>query len=174
MELPRIRIPVFVSCPSDLSPKQDSSAKLIRRVLRKHRLEWRALGRNEYPDELPLREVLRMVKHCSGGVILGFEQFRSPSGGVFKRGTKKPDKVGSPVVMPTPWNQLEAGILFNQEVPMLIFKEDGIAGGVFDVGTSEVFIHKMPTPGMSKSARDSMDMAFQKWAMKVYAHYYGQ
>lgn len=173
MQLPRIAIPVFVSCPSDLNTSQEKSARLIHACLEKHRLEWRALGRNEYPDELPLREVLRMAKHCSGGVILGFEQFRAPSG-IFKRGTKKVDKTRRPVVMPTPWNHLEAGILFNQDLPILIFKEDGIQGGVFDVGTSEVFIHRMPTANMSKEAHGSLEMVFQKWAAKVYAHYYGQ
>ena len=172
MDLPRTQIPVFVSCPTDLNPEQEKSAKLIHDCLTRHRLEWRALGRNEYPDELPLREVLRMVKHCSGGVILGFEQFRAPSG-VAKRGTRKEEHVGGPVVMPTPWNHLEAGILFNQELPILIFREDGIRGGVFDVGTSEVFIHRMPVPKMTPSARDSLEMVFQKWSSKVYAHYYG-
>ena len=174
MELPRIQIPVFVSCPSNLSSKQQKSADFIHQVLKKHKLEWRALGRNEYPDELPLREVLRMVKHCSGGVILGFEQFLAPNGGTFKRGSAKQSETTDPVVMPTPWNQLEAGILFNQELPMLIFKEDGISGGVFDVGTSEVFIHKMPTKGMTKSSRESVEMVFQKWTAKVYKHYYGE
>lgn len=174
MELPRIQIPVFVSCPSNLSSKQQKSADFIHQVLKKHKLEWRALGRNEYPDELPLREVLRMVKHCSGGVILGFEQFLAPNGGTFKRGSAKQSETTDPVVMPTPWNQREAGILFNQELPMLIFKEDGISGGVFDAGTSEVFIHNMPTKGMTKSSRESVEMVFQKWTAKVYKHYYGE
>jgi hypothetical protein len=173
MQVPRIEIPVFVSCPSDLNRVQEKSAEMIRARLGRHHLAWRALGRNEYPDELPLREVLRMVRHCSGGVILGFEQFRAPSG-MFKRGTKLEEKHRKPVVMPTPWNQLEAGILFSQELPILIFKEEGIRGGVFDVGTSEIFIHRMPTPKMERSARDSLEMVFRKWSSKVYAHYYGR
>src|SRR5437660_3411049 len=37
-------------------------------------LEPRAPGRSDYPTELPLREVLLVARHCSGGVILGFEQ----------------------------------------------------------------------------------------------------
>lgn len=173
MDLPRIKIPVFVSCPSDLSPRQEESAKIIHQLLKKYKLEWRALGRNEYPDQLPLREVLRMIKHCSGGIILGFEQFEAPSG-VFKRDTAKEDRVSTRVIMPTPWNQLEAGVLFNQEVPILIFKEDGIKGGIFDVGTTEIFIHSMPVPGMPKTAKDGLDMVFQKWSAKVYGYYYGE
>ena len=173
MDLPRIKIPVFVSSPSDLSPKQEEAAKIIQSQLRKNKLEWRALGRNEFPDELPLREVLRMVKHCSGGVILGFEQFRSSNGGIYKRGSGSQKRQTTPVVMPTPWNQLEAGILFAQQVPVLIFREEGVKGGVFDVGTSEVFIHNMPNRKMNNSAKESLDMVFQKWTSKVHAHYYG-
>ena len=173
MDLPRIRIPIFVSCPTDLSPRQDACARIIHRLLKRYKLEWRALGRNEYPDQLPLREVLRMIKHCSGGIILGFGQFEAPSG-IFKRGTANKMSVNTRVIMPTPWNQLEAGVLFNQELPMLIFKENGIEGGIFDVGTSEVFIHTMPTPNMTKSAKDGLDMVFQKWSAKVYQHYYGE
>ena len=173
MDLPRIKIPIFVSSPTDLNPAQEMSAKIILQQLKKYKLEWRALGRNEYPDELPLREVIRMIKHCSGGVILGFEQFEAPSG-VFKSGTTTPIAVTSRVIMPTPWNQLEAGALVSQELPLLIFKEDGIKGGIFDIGTTEVFIHNMPTPAMTRSAKDSLDMVFQKWASKVYAHYYGK
>jgi hypothetical protein len=172
VDLPRIRIPVFVSCPSDLSAQQEQSAKIIHGQLKQLKLEWRALGRNEYPDDLALREVLRMIKHCSGGVILGFEQFRAPSG-VFKRGTPKQDRIRNRVLMPTPWNQLEAGVLFNQELPILIFREPGIRGGIFDVGTTEVFIHDMPVPGMSRSKKDALEMVFQKWSAKVYKHYYG-
>jgi hypothetical protein len=171
MQLPRIQIPVFVSCPTDLNPAQEKSANVIHSLLRKHRLEWRALGRNEYPNDLPLREVLQMIKHCSGGVILGFEQFRAPSG-VYKRGSINEKRASEPVIMPTPWNQLEAGILFNRELPILIFKEEGITGGVFDVGTSEVFIHRMPTARMAQSAQDSLEMVFQKWSAKVFAKYY--
>ncbi len=73
MNFPRIRIPVFVSCPSNLNRKQKESAKIIHRQLKKYNIEWRSLGANEYPNVLPLREVVRMIKHCSGGIILGFE-----------------------------------------------------------------------------------------------------
>ena len=114
-----------------------------------------------------------MIQHCSGGVILGFEQFRAPSG-IFKRGTGNQERVRTPVVMPTPWNQLEAGILFNHRLPILIFREPGIKGGIFDVGTTEVFIHAMPRPNMSRSATDGLDMVFQKWSAKVYKQYYGE
>ena len=35
-------------------------------------------------------------------------------------------------------------------LPLLVFKEDGISGGVFDSGVTDVFIHKMPIGRVSK------------------------
>jgi hypothetical protein len=171
VKITRMRIPVFVSCPTNLSPEQEASAQIIMRLLKKNKLEWRALGRSDYPRNLPLREVLRLIKHCSGGLILGFEQFRAPSG-VHRRGTSKEEEKDSPIVMPTPWNHLEAGILFNQKLPLLIFREPGVEGGIFDLGITDVFIHMMPTPGMSREASDDLDTVFQVWASEVRHYYY--
>ena len=173
MQVERMRIPVFVSCPSDLNPAQESAARIIKKLIDKNKLGWRALGRSDYSYKLPLTEVLGMVRHCSGGVILGFKQFEAASG-VFKSGTPKEKRVKGSIVMPTPWNHLEAGVLFSQKVPILIFKEDGISGGVFDIGTPDVFIHRMPTPPLVASAADDLETLFQNWASDVKNHYYGR
>jgi hypothetical protein len=71
-----MKIPVFVSCPTNLNETQEASRKLVLRELERAGVEPRALGRSDYPTELPLREVLIVARHCAGGVILGFEQFR--------------------------------------------------------------------------------------------------
>jgi hypothetical protein len=173
MKIARMRIPVFVSAPSpdNLSPAQEASAEIIHRLVRRYKLEWRALGRSDYPNDLPLREVLRMVRHCSGGIILGFEQFAAPAG-EFKVGSKNPSKATN-VSFPTPWNQLEAGILFSAGLPMMIFREPDIRGGIFDIGSSEVYIHQIPTSKMKRETLDDLDSVFQIWVAKVRAHYYG-
>jgi hypothetical protein len=174
MTIPRLRIPVFVSAPSpeNLSPDQDASAAIIHGLITRYKLEWRALGRSDYPSDLPLREVLQMVQHCSGGIILGFEQFRAPSG-EYKVGSSNARLEPGPVSFPTPWNQLEAGILFSAKLPMMVFREPGIKGGVFDVGTSEVFIHQMPTTKMSAEVLDDLDSVFQRWVARVRTRYHG-
>jgi hypothetical protein len=162
-----MRIPVFVSCPTSLSAKQDASRNLILRELSEYELEPRALGRSDYPTDYPLREVLVIAKHCSGGVVLGFEQFFAPSG-VWKRGIPKLKKADSNVCFPSPWNNLEAGVLFSLGLPLLVFKEDGISGGVFDSGVTDVFVHRMPQASEKKSLSD----VFLKWQSKVREHYY--
>jgi hypothetical protein len=80
-----MRIPVFVSCPTALSAEQQASREKLIEFLEELNLEPRALGRSDYPSELPLREVLVIARHCAGGLILGFEQFQATAG-IWKRG----------------------------------------------------------------------------------------
>jgi hypothetical protein len=174
LKIPRMRIPVFVSAPSpdNLSPAQEQSAIIIHEILARYKLEWRALGRSDYTNNLPLTEVLRMVKHCSGGIILGFEQFRATEGEV-KPGSDRAKTIKEPVSFATPWNQLEAGILFSAGLPMMIFREPDISGGVFDPGTSDAFIHTMPSATTTQEGLDDLDSVFQSWVARVRRHYYG-
>ena len=135
-------------------------------------MEPRALGRTDFPSDFPLREVLVIAKHCSGGVILGFEQFYTRSG-IWKRGTSEEKKNTKDVCFPTAWNQLESGILFSLDLPLLVFKEDTISGGVFDSGVTDVFIHKMPMGRLTKDNKDALREVILNWQRKVRTHYYG-
>jgi hypothetical protein len=53
MQIARMRIPVFVSSPSpdNLSPSQEASAEIIYKLVRRYKIEWRALGRSDYPKQ---------------------------------------------------------------------------------------------------------------------------
>jgi hypothetical protein len=171
-----MKIPVFVSCPTTLNPSQEGARALLIKYLSELNLEPRSLGRSDYPSEFPLREVLMIARHCAGGLILGFEQFQATSGtwkrGVGVAGGEKTLPAGSPVSFPTPWNHLEAGMLFGLGLPLLLFREDTISGGVFDNGVTDVFIHEMPTAILSAKQRASLKEVFLKWHGKVSAHYY--
>jgi hypothetical protein len=167
-----MKIPVFVSSPTSLSPLQEAARTVIIRQLDDDDdLEARALGRSDYPTELPLRKVLLIERHCSRGIILGFEQFRA-SGGLKKPGTSAEEQVSASVPFPTPWNHLESGILFGLYLPVLVFREQGITGGIFDTGVSDVFIHSVPPPHIKGAAKDALRQVFQRWAGKVREHYY--
>jgi hypothetical protein len=130
-------------------------------------LEPRALGRSDYPADLPLREVLVIARHCAGGIILGFNQFTATSG-MWKPGTAREASIAEPIQFPTAWNHLEAGILFSLGRPLLVFKESGLSGGVFDHGVTDVFVHPMPTRSNQKDLRE----IFLKWRDKVGTVYY--
>src|ERR1035438_166081 len=117
-----MRIPVFVSCPSTLSSTQERSRALILEELAAFGLEPRAIGRSDYPIDFPLREVAILCRHCSGGVILGFEQFCADSG-AWKKDTPEAKVVKGSVSFPSPWNNMEGAILFALGLPILVFRE---------------------------------------------------
>jgi hypothetical protein len=162
-----MRIPVFVSVPSTLSPTQAAAHRLVESLLTANGLEPRTLGRSDYALTFPLREVYAIARHCSGGVILGFEQLRI-SKGIRRPGTADETTVAD-VPIPTPWNHLEAGILFGLGLPLLIFREPGVSGGIFDPGTSGSFIHPMPSP---ESSPQDVNLLIQQWRSAVHEHYY--
>jgi len=85
-----MRIPVFVSSPTKLNERQETSRELVVRELARLQLEPRALGRSDYPSEFPLREVFVIARHCSGGIILGFQQLTATAG----FGRKEPKRSG--------------------------------------------------------------------------------
>jgi hypothetical protein len=168
-----MRIPVFVSCPTKLSPLQNRSRERVVRELARLQLEPRALGRSDYPSDCPLREVYVIAQHCSGGIILGFRQFTATAG-VLKPGTKEQKRIphGKTEAFPSPWNHLEAGILFGMQLPLLIFREEPIRGGVFDDGVTDVFIHSMPPGDLSTANLEAFREVLLKWSAKVRERYY--
>ncbi|WP_158808577.1 hypothetical protein [Beijerinckia sp. L45] len=164
-----MKIPVFVSCPTSLSKPQEAQRAIILAMLDTLNLEPRALGRSDYPAELPLREVLVIARHCAGGVILGFNQL-TVTAGTWKPDTKAAKLVSGLTRLPTAWNHLEAGILFSLGRPLLVFKEPDISGGIFDLGTADVFVHTMPS---TRAKKDDLREVFLKWRDKVGHIYYG-
>src|SRR5262249_47322578 len=118
-----MRIPVFVSCPTDLSPDQDDVRRAILKILKDEMLEARALGRTDYPLTLPLAEICVIASHCAGALILGFEQFRATAG-TYKylakdaEGNNVSRSVKKLVQFPTPWNHMEASIMFTLGKPL--------------------------------------------------------
>jgi len=168
-----VRIPIFVSSPTDVNSEQEKSRLHVLREMRRYHLEPRALGRSDYPTELPLREVQSIARHCVGGVILGFSQF-SASSGVWKAGTPREVRERGNVLFPSPWNQLEAGLLFSLGLPLLIFREIGITGGIFDPGVTDVFVHPMPPAVPSSREWRELREVFLKWQSDVRMLYYGR
>ncbi|MDG4666064.1 hypothetical protein [Mycobacterium sp. 236(2023)] len=163
------RIPVFVSAPSALSADQQASYDFIVGLLASEHFEHRALGRTDYGVDFPLKEVFSIARHCSGGVILGFEQMRAA------RVESKPGTASSKtlrnVSFPTPWNNLEAGILFGLRLPLLVFRQKGIHGGVFDNGVSDVFIQALPDSAPDPDTAIQIGIVVKHWAGKVRENY---
>jgi hypothetical protein len=163
------KIPVFVSAPTKLNKLQHTSYRRIIHLLDRENLERRALGRSDYPTEYPLKEVHMIARHCAGGIILGYSQSVAKQLEV-KPGTRE-RTVEKNVKFPTPWNHLEAGILFSLRLPLMVFREDGISGGVFDNGVTDVFINRLPIGRISKHEEEQILFSIQIWVGRVRERY---
>lgn len=64
----------------------------------------------------------------------------------------------------TGWNDLEAGVLFGLHLPLLVFHERGVAGGIFDNGVSDHKPHPMPY-----EESDELHDLFSGWQAQVRA-----
>jgi hypothetical protein len=125
-----------------------------------------------YPVDHPLTEVYALARRCSGGVIMGFEQYEITKG-TRKSGTQSEFRIdGKPVRIPSPWNQIEAGILFGMRLPLLIFREEGVEGGIFAEGSSNTFVHAMPFPNMTRNQKDALDQVLLRWSGMARRFYY--
>lgn len=165
------RIPIFVSCPTDLNDTQERQRNTIIKFLDELNMEAIALGRSDYPKDYPLKEIYILAKHCAGGIILGFEQTYLESG-TMKRGTAYESKISQPISLPTPWNHIEAGILFGLKLPLLIFKEPSINGGIFGHGNTDVYVHNMPNSTIDEIEYKELKQVFLKWHGVVNSIYY--
>jgi hypothetical protein len=169
------RIPVFVSAPTALTPDQKTSYEYLLDLLARENLERRALGKSDYPSDYPLKEVVMIARRCAGGLILGYSQATAPElivkPGVPVPAGEEPPEPKKNAKFPTPWNQLEAGILFSLRLPLMVFREKGISGGIFDLGTSDVFINPLPLGKIFGEEEEQLIFSFQNWVARVREHY---
>ena len=68
--------------------------------------------------------------------------------------------------------ELEAAVLYALRMPLLLFKEEHITGGIFDKGVTDLFIHEMPLAKLTKSKRVALREVIRKFSAEVQMRYY--
>lgn len=161
-----IKISVFLSAPTMINAEQQAVYDFVCDALGEENLQPRALGRSDFPQSDPTTEVYYLARACYGGIILGFGQVEALSGMV-KRGTPVEKQIVSPIVVPTPWNQIEAGILLALRKPILVFGEAGVSGGVFDQGAFPGFLQVFDPHRMAEVDWENMRERIRLWSADV-------
>ncbi len=164
-------IPVFVSAPSVLNTDQKAVYDFVMQSLVEEKLQSRSLGRSDYPRTDPLTEVCFLARACYGGVIMGFSQVEFDKG-VSRRSTPNERAIENGK-LPTPWNQIEAGILTALRRPTVVFVEHGIDGGVFDNGAFGGYLLRFSPSGMKDPDWDGMRDQIRYLASDVRQAYRG-
>lgn len=132
---------VFISKPTAQTISQSMFTSKLEKILEDRDIKIRSVGTSDFPNEAPLLAVLKIMDECHGALILGLKQIHINQG-TLKPSTKFERKVEN-MDLPTPWNQIEGAISFCLKIPTLIIREQGIEGGIFDVGSSDRFIHQI-------------------------------
>ena len=161
-----IKIPVFVSAPSVLNPGQQAVYDYVLGSLAEEGLQPRSLGRSDFPEFDPITEVYYVARACYGGLVLGFSQIEATHG-VIRRGTPGEATLAKPHFFPTPWNQLEAGILSALRKPLITFVEKGVSGGVFDKGAIRGFLQEFDPAAMSVHDWEQIRERIRLWTANV-------
>lgn len=173
-KLPLMRLQVFVSSPTKLSPEQDDVRSGILDILDGEGLSPRTLGVTDTSGGgLPLAHVCLIASHCAGGVILGFEQMHVTAGTLKRRARNDryvdvSERIERPLRFPTSWNHIETGILFALGKPLLIMCEAGIKDGVFDEGVAGRYIYTLPANEKEmKEQEQELRQVIKEWSREA-------
>jgi hypothetical protein len=131
---------VFISKPSTLNPEQAKFWKQMHDLLANRNLVPHTLGESDFSNTAPMNAVVNLMRQCQGVIIIGFRQTFVETG-VSKGGSAKEQSIAN-FFLPTPWNQIEAGMAFALKLPTLILCEKDVRGGVFEIGNTDRFVHQ--------------------------------
>lgn len=159
---------VFVSKPNTVTERQQMFWQQVKTRLEERSLRPRTLGATDYSNVAPIGAVKNVMVQCQGAIILGFRQIRLIDG-VAKEGTER-QEVLTEHLLPTAWNHIEAGMAFALGLPVLVVKEAGVSGGVFDLGVSDRFIHEVTLPGEEWLRSDAFLQPLNEWVEDVARH----
>lgn len=159
---------IFLSRPTKVTERQSEFILNLEGRLTSAGLIPQTVGVNQFGNEAPLMTVRRLMEQCHGAVVLGLAQLRVITG-IAKPGTSAERPVRS-LYLPTPWNQLEAGIAFALDLPLLILHEEGVQpDGIFDPQIGDRFVHQTDL-SLEWLDTDAFLQPFQQWMNDVNLH----
>ncbi|WP_056475849.1 hypothetical protein [Bacillus sp. FJAT-25509] len=156
-----MNIDIFVSRPNNLDENQERTMQKIEGLLGARGMRVRTIGKTDFPNVSPMKAVEQLMRQCSGAIILGFPQTK------IQRGISKPntesEKTIKDTLLPTPWNHIEASMAFVLDLPMLVIRDKGLEGGVFDIGVTGYFIHTFQLENQEWIEKPSFLQPFNDW-----------
>lgn len=157
---------VFISIGRPFNEDQEFFLTSLMELLRQNDLEPRVINKTDYPTGNPLADISRVMKECSGTIVVAYERTYYYSG-VEKRSSQEEKRVGE-IKYTTPWNQIEAAMAYALGMPILVLlesdvKEEGLLEGKYDWYVERVDITK------SSLMKNSVRPRIEAWCKKVHA-----
>lgn len=170
-----VPINIFISVGATSTPEQEKFIQSIENRLKVENLIPNTVGRNTFDSDSPIKAIKKLMDECFGVLIIALERTYFPHG-IEKRGGEE-EKVLKEIRLPTPWNQVEAGMAFIKGLPVLVIVEDSLkTEGLLERGydwyviSTSIEQHSLITPefnGVLASWRKKVDEFHKKQSEKT-------
>lgn len=114
---------VFVSAGTPADQRQADFRDAIVNALELAGLSPRLMTDSDWDYKNPLRGLRRAMQGCCGAVVVAYARYKIESGLELRDDGNKPLTLAS---FPTAWNQIEAAIAYERQLPLLVVAENGI------------------------------------------------
>lgn len=159
-------INVFISHPTPYNKFQDNFLSLIELELKKHSLNPTNLGKNNWSFRSPLKPIKEIMDTCVAAIIIGLERHHSFIG--YEKEFSKDEKEIIHKYSSSPWIQIEAGMAFQANLPLLILKEDKVyAEGILDPQISDSFIFEFELKKMQNKLSPELTEIILSWVKHI-------
>ncbi|KAB0663572.1 hypothetical protein F6V25_16355 [Oryzomonas japonica] len=101
------------------------------------------------------------MRECQGAIILGYPQI------IVETGSIKDQRIDKNIKLPTEWNQIEAALAYEMELPLLVIHDIGITRGIFDRGTLNAFIYEVDLSMAGWCLEESVSGSITTWNSRL-------
>jgi hypothetical protein len=157
---------VFISHPTPYNKYQDGFLSLIDVELKKHGLNPTNLGKNNWSFRSPLKPIKEIMDTCVAAIIIGLERHHSYIG--YEKEGSESSRELIHKYSSSPWIQIEAGMAFQADLPLLILKEDKVyAEGILDPQLSDSFVFQFELKKLHKKLSPELEEIILSWVKHI-------
>jgi hypothetical protein len=159
-------INVFISHPTPYNKYQEQFLNLIEIELKNSGLNPTNLGKNNWSFKSPMKPIKDIMDTCVAAIVIGLERHHSFIG--YEKEHSKDSKELIHKYTSSPWIQIEAGMAFQANLPLLILKEDKVyAEGILDPQISDSFIFEFELKKMQKKLSPELTEIILSWVRHI-------
>lgn len=121
---------IFFSCAGNMTPKQSDYVASLENRLNKLNVQHIKIDRKQYRKSGQLGNIRSEIEKCDGVIIIGFK-YMIVHDGICRPGTTEKKNIAGHI-LPTPWNNIEAGMACAIGKPILLLYDPDMREGIFD------------------------------------------
>ena len=154
---------IFISRPTVIQSQFLVEYDAFETYLAKRQLKAKRLGASDFTLGTPLSGVIDLMKKCKAAIILGYPQYEIRA--TLLKSTSTEKEITQ--FFPTPWNQIEATLAFQQNIPVLVIAHNGISGGIFDHGVTGEYICAIDLSMKEWFMDKNIQGVFKEWMKRI-------